>query len=83
VKARGTIDGRPFSEELDGDDVVFGGYLGLGVHYNMTRWMFVGAEGKYLWTDRAKPEDVFFGVPFGVKFKLDGILATGVLGFRF
>lgn len=83
IKTRGTVDGIPFSERFHGDDLVFGGYLGLGVHYNITPWIFVGAEGKYLWTGRAEPEEGFFDDSLGIKFKLNGILATGVLGFRF
>ena len=83
MKAKGTVDGISYSAELDGSDVVFGGYVGLGVHYNITPRFFVGVEGKYLWTDRAEPEDDFFDDDLGVRFKLDGILATAVLGFRF
>jgi opacity protein-like surface antigen len=83
VEARGTVNGIPVSVELDGEDIVFGGYLGLGVHYNITPRFFVGVEGKYLWTDRANPKDEYYDESLGVKFKLDGILATAVLGFRF
>lgn len=83
IKARGTIDGIPFSDTFDGYDVVFGGHLGLGIHYNITRWMFVGAEGKYLWTGKAEPKEEFFDESLGVKFRMNGILATAVLGFRF
>jgi outer membrane protein W len=77
------VNGIPVSVELDGEDIVFGGYLGLGVHYNITPRFFVGVEGKYLWTDRANPKDEYYDESLGVKFKLDGILATAVLGFRF
>jgi hypothetical protein len=83
IRAKGTINGTRFYEELDGSDVVLGGYLGLGIHYNITPRIFIGAEGKYLWTSRADPEEDFFDDSLGVKFKLDGILATAVVGFRF
>jgi len=59
------------------DDVVLGGYLGAGIHYNITRRIFVGVEGKYLWTDKVKLEDL------GLKFNMDGIIATAVFGIRF
>jgi len=64
-------------------DVIFGGYLGAGIHYNVTPRIFVGAEGKYLWTDKAKIEYGGFEPPYDIKFKMDGIIATGVIGFRF
>jgi hypothetical protein len=58
-------------------DARLGGYLGAGIHYDITRGMFVGVEGKYLWTDRVKLDDL------DVKFKMDGIIATAVFGVRF
>ncbi len=83
LEAKGTINGIPFSEKLSGNDSTFGGYLGLGIHYNITPRIFVGAEGKYLWTDRAKPKTELFEIPLEFRFKLNGVLATAVLGFRF
>jgi hypothetical protein len=64
-------------------DAVLGGYLGAGIHYNITPRMFVGVEGKYLWTDKVKLDYGEFGAPLDINFRLDGILATGVFGFRF
>ena len=64
-------------------DAVLGGYLGGGLHYNITRRIFVGAEGKYLWTDKAKLRDEAYGIPLEAKFKMDGIIATAVMGIRF
>jgi outer membrane protein W len=63
----------------DDTDAVFGAHLGLGINYNITPRWFVGAEGKYVWTSKAKLEDG----GASAKFKLDGILATAVIGFRF
>ena len=60
-------------------DTIFGGYLGGGVHYNITRNVFVGLEGKYLWTDEARFE-LYNGA---TRFKMNGILATGVIGLNF
>jgi opacity protein-like surface antigen len=57
-------------------DYIWGGYLGAGVQYNITKRFFLGVEGKYLWTEEAK----FSGVN---GFKLDGIISNAVLGFRF
>jgi opacity protein-like surface antigen len=58
-----------------------GGYLGAGFHYNVTPNIFVGLEGKYLWTDRATLDaETYYGVPVDVTFKMDGIIAAGVFG---
>jgi hypothetical protein len=57
-------------------DWIWGGYLGAGIHYNIAPTIFVGVEGKYLWTEQAK----FTGVE---NFSLDGIISTAVIGFRF
>jgi opacity protein-like surface antigen len=63
----------------DGDkyDLVLGGYLGAGIHYNISPKIFLGVEGKYLWTEQAKFENL------DERFKMDGIIATAVIGFRF
>jgi opacity protein-like surface antigen len=58
-------------------DLILGGYWGAGIHYNIAPKIFVGVEGKYLWTEQAKFEDL------EEKFKLDGIIATAVIGIRF
>jgi opacity protein-like surface antigen len=67
----------------DDYDVVLGGYLGGGVHYNITPAIFVGVEGKYLWTDKATLKDEAYGIPLEAKFKMDGIIATAVFGIKF
>lgn len=79
LKVSGTLDGLSGWVKLDDSDWIFGGHLGLGFHYNITPRVFVGAEGKYLWTSKAKLENQ----GLEAKFKIDGILATGVIGFRF
>jgi opacity protein-like surface antigen len=63
-------------------DTVFGGYLGAGIHYNITPGIFVGVEGKYLWTGKVEWDEVL-GIPTEGKFKMDGIIATAVIGIRF
>jgi opacity protein-like surface antigen len=64
-------------------DAVMGGYLGGGLHYNVTPNIFLGVEGKYLWTDKAKLKDDVYGIPLEARFKLDGFIATAVFGIRF
>ncbi len=73
------VDGyhhNPYPYYYSDYDYVWGGYLGAGIHYNITRNIFLGVEGKYLWTEEAK----FTSVD---NFKLDGIISTAVIGFRF
>jgi opacity protein-like surface antigen len=54
-------------------EVTYGLHAGAGLNINFQEKMFVGVEGKYLW---AEPS---FG---GQHIKLDGFLATAVIGFR-
>ena len=77
-----------YDYEYDDYDAVLGGYLGGGIHYNITPnnirpSIFVGVEGKYLWTDKAKLRDEAYGIPLEARFKMDGIIATAVFGIRF
>jgi outer membrane protein W len=69
------LNGIKFSDQ----DIVFGGFLGAGVNYNITPTAFIGLEGKYLWTDKASFSDGLWGQ----KHKLDGWIATFNVGFRF
>jgi len=69
-------------------DTVWGGYLGGGVHYNITRndatpKIFLGVEGKYLWTDKVRLEGEKRGVPLDARFRLDGVIVNAVIGIRF
>ena len=67
----------------DNYDAVLGGYWGAGIHYHITPKIFVGVEGKYLWTDKAKIQYEESGPPLEVELKMDGIIATAVFGIRF
>ena len=64
-------------------DVIFGGYLGAGIQYNITPRIFAGIEGKYLWTDKVKYRYGDTGAPLEAEFRLDGITSTLLVGFRF
>jgi outer membrane protein W len=69
------LNGISFSDE----DILFGGFLGAGVNYNITPTAFLGIEGKYLWTDKTSLSDSLWRQ----KHKLDGWIATFNIGFRF
>jgi opacity protein-like surface antigen len=56
-------------------EILFGGFLGLGATFNVTPKLFVGLEGKYLWTTQSSFTDA--------ETSLNGILATFNIGFRF
>jgi outer membrane protein W len=67
----------PFGRARFSDtDTVFGGFLGAGVNYNVTPSVYLGLEGKYLWTSKVD-------MKYETEFKLDGWIATFNLGFRF
>lgn len=82
-KGNFAVDGYSASTDLSDTETVFGGFVGLGVTYNLTKSIFVGAEGKYLWTTTAEFSDELNGVPIEVKTNLDGIQVVAVIGLRF
>jgi outer membrane protein W len=69
------LNGISFSDE----DILFGGFLGAGINYNMTPAALLGLEGKYLWTDKTDLSDS----GWRQKHKLDGWIVTVNVGFRF
>lgn len=83
LKGTVAINGLSASFHLSDDKGVFGGFLGLGFHYNLTGSIFIGAESKYLWTSTAKFKDKLNGSTIEYKTDLDGIQATAVIGLRF
>jgi opacity protein-like surface antigen len=83
VKGTAVADGRTGSKTVKDNAMKFGAHLGLGVDYNITPKIFIGAEGKYIWMSETTLEGTVVGVPVETSFKMDGIIATAVLGFRF
>lgn len=54
--------------------LTYGLHAGAGINFDLSRWFFLGVEGRYLWSD---PH-------FGWRdLKLNGFAATGDIGFRF
>ena len=83
TKVSGTINSWSGRASFKDTNTVFGAHLGLGCQYNITPKLFVGAEGKYLWARPAKLKDHSQEISFGARPRMDGILATAVVGFRF
>lgn len=63
----------------DDKDTVFGFHIGGGSNLNVTNEIFVGVEGKYLFTKEG--EVSLFGEPF--KSDLNGFTVTANIGSRF
>jgi len=59
----------------DDNSVVFGGHGVAGISMDMSEKMFLGVEGKYIFTSGAKF--------FGQDVDLNGFTVTGVIGLRF
>jgi hypothetical protein len=73
-----TADGTNTSSGSYSDDAhatAVEGHAVVGLNFDITNKIFVGAEGKYVVTTGAHM--------LGTKIKLDGFIASGVLGFRF
>jgi hypothetical protein len=91
------IASGPYNYDDDYDDIddfdphtdtVWGVHLGGGVHYNITPndvmpKIFIGIEGKYLWTDKVRLNGDKNGTPLDATFRLDGLITTAVIGIRF
>lgn len=60
---------------MDVDDTVYGVHLLAGLNLNFHSSLFLGFEGKYIYTD-----DADFN---GAKIDLDGLTTMAVLGYRF
>ncbi len=69
-------------ESGSSSDTAFGGHVVAGGNLNITPRVFAGVDVKYFW---AKPSfsATFFGVPVTLDAKMDGLIATANLGFRF
>lgn len=83
TKVSGIVNNWSGRASLKDTDTVFGAHLGLGCQYNITPKLFVGAEGKYLWARPANLRDHARGLAIDAQPRMDGILATAVIGFRF
>lgn len=75
AKASVTVGNLFLSGSENDSDWAAGFTIGLGATYNISSSWFVGAEGKYLFTS-----DVTL---YGVDTNLNGIIVTGVIGYRF
>jgi opacity protein-like surface antigen len=73
----------PFSG--DDNDAIFGGHLLAGFNIDLSDKVFIGVEGKYIFTanNRFFCEQVSCSEIHCAKINLDGFTLTGGLGFRF
>ena len=75
VEGSATVNNLFYSASDRDSDWAAGFTIGLGFNVNVSPSWFIGAEGKYLFTS-----DVTL---FGVDTNLNGIMALGVIGYRF
>lgn len=71
------------SDKFTDEDTVFGFHVSIGANVNITPNMFLGFEGRRIWTEEAKFSGSLFGSTQTVKSDLDATTLTGNLGFRF
>ncbi len=63
-----------YHDYISDNTTAFGAHLGGGLNYNITRNLFVGAEGKYVWSTANL---------YGADVNLGGVRVTGNFGVRF
>ncbi len=73
LRAEGTTPSGSFTN--DGHAVAIGGHAVVGLNVDITKKMFIGVEGKYIFTTGAHL--------LGSTIKLNGFMASGLLGCRF
>lgn len=81
VKFKDKISG--VSDKFTDSDTVFGFHVSIGANVNITPDIFLGFEGKRIWTEEAEFSGSLFGSTQTVKSELDAATLTGNLGFRF
>lgn len=65
------------------NDAVFGGHVIVGGTSNITPNLFIGVEGKYIFTDQADVHGMAGAVPVELSANLDGYIVTASIGYRF
>ena len=78
------IESNRFGDyEKDDSDTVFGVHLLAGANYDITEDWFVGIEGTYRWTGKAKIEENIIGVPVSYNDDVNGFSIAASVGYRF
>ncbi|HMK65050.1 MAG TPA: outer membrane beta-barrel protein [Thermodesulfobacteriota bacterium] len=60
-----------------------GGFLGMGINFKITPTVFLGLEGKYLWTSNVTLKNYNNTYSYTTDVNLNGIQATFNVGFLF
>jgi hypothetical protein len=68
---------------VDDEDTIYGVHFELGSNIDITRVVFFGIEGKYLWAEEAKLKGNAFGTGVEFEYDLTRIIITVDIGFRF
>lgn len=71
------------SDKFTDADTVFGFHVSIGANVNITPDIFLGFEGRRIWTEEAEFSGSLSGSTQTVKSDLDATTLTGNLGFRF
>jgi opacity protein-like surface antigen len=76
------VDGSLIDLDFADYTTKLGLFLGGGANFNITKRIFLGVEGKYLWLE-TEFKDTVAGVPFELDADMQGFTISGVIGFRF
>ncbi len=69
------VNSQSLNSTGDDSGTAFGGHALVGLSVDISPNMFIGAEGKYIVTTKAKF--------FNTEMNLNGFMVTGVIGYRF
>jgi len=66
-----------------GDDTTFGLHLSAGGNYSISKIVFIGIEGRMIFTNDFRISDEVLGIPIEWKGNGDGYTISGLIGVRF
>ncbi|MGD9878183.1 outer membrane beta-barrel protein [Desulfococcus sp.] len=72
-----------FEVTADDHDAVLGAHIVAGLNINIDKRVFLGIEGKRIFTDEAELSDTIEDIPIEAEFDLNGYTLTGQIGYRF
>jgi hypothetical protein len=78
-----SVNNQSNSSTSNDSKTLAGGFLGLGINFKITPTVFLGLEGKYLWTSNVTVTNYNNNYSYTTDVNLNGIQATFNVGFLF
>lgn len=70
------------TDDFSEDDYVFGMHILIGMTLNIAENIFIGVEGRHMWTGNVEVDTELFGIPMRGNNDLNGFIFSGVISYR-